>query len=124
MKASTKSKTATQRDATDFLRATKRLLEVFKANPPRSDEDYAHASSLRTLGRCVRGLENAKTDPELAAEMKLSMELLSDLEIIQYHAAEDQILLDEPDLNGDMARAGDLMELIEELEAIRTRKRE
>ena len=39
--------------------------------------------------------------------MKLSMELLNDLDIIGYHAAEDQILLDEPDLNGDMARARD-----------------
>ena len=56
--------------------------------------------------------------------MKLSMELLRDLEIIRYHAAEDQILLDEPDLNGDMARARDLMELIEELEAICTRQKE
>jgi len=52
------------------------------------------------------------------------MELLSDLEIIGYHAAEDQILLDEPDLNGDMARARDLMEWVEELEAIYNRERE
>ena len=80
MKA-TKSKSAIQNDATDFLRATKRLLKVFTDNPPGSDEGYAHASSLRTLGRCVRGLENAKTDPELAAEMKLSMELLHELQI-------------------------------------------
>ena len=63
--------------------------------------------AMRTYKRVVRGIEEAKTDPELAAEKKLSMELLSDLEIIGYHAAEDQILLDEPDLNGDMARARD-----------------
>jgi hypothetical protein len=30
--------------------------------------------------------------------MKLSMELLSDVKSIGYHAAEDEILLDEPDL--------------------------
>jgi len=123
MKA-TKSKSAIQNDATDFLRATKRLLKVFTDNPPGSDEGYAHASSLRTLGRCVRGLENAKTDPELAAEMKLSMELLHELQIIGFHAAEDQIFLDEPDPDGHMVRATELMELIEELEAIRKRERE
>ena len=106
MKA-TKSKSATQNDATDFLRATKRLLKVFTDNPPQSDEGFAYVSTMRTFTRVVRGIEEAKTDPELAAEKKLSMELLSDLEIIGYHAAEDQILLDEPDLNGDMARARD-----------------
>ena len=79
---------------------------------------------MRTYKRVVRGIEEAKTDSELAAEMKLSMELLNDLDIIGYHAAEDQILLDEPDLNGDMARARDLMEWVEELEAIYNRERE
>ena len=123
MKA-TKSKSAIQNDATDFLRATKRLLKVFTDNPPQSDEGFAYVSTMRTFTRDVRGIEEAKTDPELAAEMKLSMELLRDLEIIGYHAAENQILLDEPDLNGDMARARDLMELIEELEAICTRQKE
>ena len=80
--------------------------------------------AMRTYKRVVRGIEEAKTDSELAAEMKLSMELLNDLDIIGYHAAEDQILLDEPDLNGDMARARDLMEWVEELEAIYYRERE
>ena len=80
--------------------------------------------AMRTYKRVVRGIEEAKTDSELAAEMKLSMELLNDLDIIGYHAAEDQILLDEPDLNGDMARARDLMEWVEELEAIYNRERE
>ena len=80
--------------------------------------------AMRTYKRVVRGIEEAKTDPELAAEKKLSMELLSDLEIIGYHAAEDQILLGELDLNGDMARARDLMEWVEELEAIYNRERE
>ena len=123
MKA-TKSKSAIQNDATDFLRATKRLLKVFTDNPPQSDEGFAYVSTMRTFTRVVRGIEEAKTDSELAAEMKLSMELLNDLDIIGYHAAEDQILLDEPDLNGDMARARDLMEWVEELEAIYNRERE
>ena len=124
MKANTNRNSATQRDAADFLRATKRLLKVFEDNPPKTDEGYAYSSSLRTLGRCVRGLEEAKSDPELAAEMTVAIDLLRDLQIIGFHAAEDQILLDEPDLNGDMARAQDLMQLIEELEAICTRQKE
>jgi hypothetical protein len=79
---------------------------------------------MRTFTRVVRGIEAAKTDPELAGEMKLSMELLRELQIIGFHAAEDQILLDEPDPEGHMARAQDLMDLIEELEAICTRQKE
>jgi|307.fasta_scaffold193544_2 hypothetical protein len=123
MKA-TKSKSAIQSDATEFLRATKRLLTVFADSPPNTDESYAYSSSLRTLGRCVRGLEGAKTDQELAAEMKVAINLLHDLQIISFYAAEDQILLDEPDPEGHMARAQDLMDLIEELEAICTRQKE
>jgi hypothetical protein len=123
MKA-TKSKSAIQNDATDFLRATKRLLKVFTDNPPQSDEGFAYVSAMRTFTRVVRGIEAAKTDPELAGEMKLSMELLRELQIIGFHAAEDQILLDEPDPEGHMARAQDLMDLIEELEAICTRQKE
>jgi len=123
MKA-TKSKSAIQNDATDFLRATKRLLKVFTDNPPQSDEGFAYVSTMRTFTRVVRGIEEAKTDPELAAEMKLSIELLRELQIIGFHAAEDQILLDEPDLEGHMARAQDLMDLIEELECICTRQKE
>jgi len=123
MKA-TKSKSAIQNDATDFLRATKRLLKVFTDNPPQTDEGFAYVSTMRTFIRVVRGLEEAKSDPQLAAAMTLAIDLLRDLQIIGFHAAEDQILLDEPDLNGDMARAQDLMQLIEELESIRARKRE
>ena len=124
MKANTNRKSATQRDAADFLRATKRLLKVFGDNPPKTDEGYAYSSSLRTLGRCVRGLEEAKSDHELAAEMTVAIDLLHDLQVIGFHAAEDQILLDEPGPEGHMARARDLMELIEELGAIHTRERE
>ena len=72
MKA-TKSKSAIQSDAADFLRATKRLLKAFTDNPPQSDKGFAYVSTMRTFTRVVRGLENAKTDPELAAEMKLSI---------------------------------------------------
>jgi hypothetical protein len=124
MKANTKPKTATQRDAVEFLRATTRLLKTFKDNPPQTDEGFAYASTTRTFLRIIRGIEEAKTDLQLAAEMKLSIELLRDLQIIGFHAAEDQILFDEPDPEGHMARAQDLMELIEELEAIHNRERD
>src|SRR5262245_39364493 len=123
MKA-TKSKSAVQNDATDFLRATKRLLKVFTDNPPQTDEGFAYVSMMRTFTRVVRGIEEAKTDPELVAEMNLSIELIRELRIIGFHAAEDQILLNEPDPEGRMARATELMDLIEELEAIRTRERD
>ena len=72
-----------------------RLAYAKTLSVPRSkgDKDDAHASNMRTLLR-----ENARTDPEWAAKMKLSMELLSDVKSIGYHMAEDEILLDEPDL--------------------------
>jgi hypothetical protein len=41
---------------------------VFKDSPPKVDEGYAHVSTMRTFGRVVWGIEEAKTDPELAAE--------------------------------------------------------
>src|SRR5262245_41976571 len=75
---STKPKTATQRDAAAFLRAIRRLLKA-SAQPPEFDPGYMHASTLRTLSRCVRGLQAAKTDTELAAEMNVARELLDQL---------------------------------------------
>jgi len=121
MKPSTNPKSPLQRDADDFLRAIRRLL---RATPTRSDPTFVNASTMRTLERCVRGLEAAQGDDELIAAMKLSMELLGELQLLGFRAAEDQILLDEPDTFGHMARATELMKLIEELEAIRMRDRE
>jgi hypothetical protein len=124
VKASAKPKTATEPDADEFVRAVKRLLKVYRDNTPKTDESFAYTSSLRTLRRCVRGLEEAKSGFELAAEMKLAMDLLLELQVVGFHAAKDTILLDEPDPEGHMARATELMELIEELEAIHNRQRD
>ena len=106
-------KTAIQNDADEFLRAVRRLLKA-SANPPRSDPSYIHVSTLRTLERCVRGLEGAKSDPELSAEMEVALELLRQL--LGLGCAVSEI--------GHMARMAELLELIEELEAIRKRERE
>jgi hypothetical protein len=116
-------KTPIQNEAKEFLRAVRRLLQA-SANPHESDPSFMHASTLRTLQRCVRGLEEAKTDPDLAAAMRLSLDLLGNLQMLGFTAAEDQILLDEPDPEGHVERATELMQLIEELEAIRKRERE
>jgi hypothetical protein len=56
--------------------------------------------------------------------MKLSVELLGELQTLGFEAAADQIMLDEPDPHGLMDRAQELIELLEELEAIRTRERD
>jgi hypothetical protein len=87
MKPNTKPKNPTQRDAADFLRATNRLLKVFPDNPPKSDDWYA--STMRTFLRVVKGIGEAKSDPELAAEMRLSVELLRDLENLRLSAGKD-----------------------------------
>jgi hypothetical protein len=50
VKYGTQPKSPTQRDAADFLRATMRLLKVFKDSPPKVDAGYAHVR-LGRLGR-------------------------------------------------------------------------
>jgi hypothetical protein len=60
MKPNTKPKNRIQRGAPQFLRTTERLLKDFRDfrdSPSKTDENYAYSSSLRTLGRCVRGRE-------------------------------------------------------------------
>jgi hypothetical protein len=124
MKPNTKPRSPTQRDAADFLPATKRLLKVFRDKAPTSDDGYAYISTMRTFLLVVRGIEEAKTDPELAAAMKLSIELLRDLELVRLAAANDATN-DEPDyIINQIARAEDLVQLIDELETIHDRERE
>jgi hypothetical protein len=116
-------KTAIQRDAAEFLRATRRLLKLFRDSPPKVDEAYDYASTMRTFARILKGIGEAKTDPELAAEMRLSLDLLRHLEDVRLSAGtSDDAEADE--VLGCLERTEDLAQLIYELEAIRKRKRE
>jgi hypothetical protein len=119
VKASSKPKTATERDAAEFLRAVQRLLKTFNDSPPKVDEGYAHVSTMRTFTRVVRGIEEAKTDLELAAAMRFAIDLPQGLEIVRLAETEKREYF-----ASQAARAQDLEELIEELESIRTRERE
>jgi len=116
--------TPIQSAASDFLRAVKRLLKVSQANPPSNDEAYAHAITLRTFARIERGFEEARSDAELAAAMKLSLDLLRGLELLRLAAARDLPDDEHDDILDSFTRAQDLEQLIEELEAIRMRERE
>jgi hypothetical protein len=117
-----KPKSPTQRSASDFARACRRLLKVFKDNVPANDGSFAYASTMRTFRRVLEGLSEAKSDPELTAAMNLSLELLRGLEGLRL-AAGSHMPDDEPDdVIEALARAGDMAELLDELEAIRARQ--
>jgi len=63
-------KTATQRDAAEFERAARRMQKVFRDGPPKSDESYAYASTMRTFLRVVKGLDEVKSDPSGPARLR------------------------------------------------------
>jgi hypothetical protein len=99
VKESAKPKSPIQRDAADYLRAIRRLLQ---ATPTKAD-----LTSCTRL-RCARyravfwGSRQQRAIAELVAAMKLSVELLGELQTLGFEAAEDQIMLDEPDPHGLM----------------------
>jgi hypothetical protein len=98
-----------QRDAAAFLSAIRRLQA--SATPSSDPGCFIHLSTLRTLQRCVKGLEQARTDAELAAEMGVALEILGELLDLGCTA---------PGI-GHMPRVAELLELLEELETIRAR---